>query len=758
MSGPLLTTIIKLLAIIAKEDGIQEQERSQVESFLVDNLNSKSIPRYMKEFDDFAKKLSDESHINRADVKQLTTLCYQVNAELTFQQKIVVILELVGVMMADEKITDRENILVESIGAAFNFDDEIIEKIIEFSSATNIKEITAEDVVVVSDKQNEYATKHIFRQDFEGFIAFLRITGESECYFTKYIGNKNTFLKGIPMRLNKVKAFALGSSIRQDGCEPIYYGEVINLFIDPEKIDPINFEAKTLDFRFKNGSFGLRNINISEKSGNLVAIMGSSGAGKSTLCNILNGMEKPSSGHILINGIDIHTNPDKMEGLIGFVPQDDMLIEELTCYENLYFAAKLSFRHKTQQELDALVIQTMTSLGINHIKDLTVGSPLSKIISGGQRKRLNVGLELLRQPAVLFVDEPTSGLSSRDAESIMDLLKELTLRGKLIFVVIHQPSSDVFKMFDKLLILDVGGYQIYDGNPLEAVVYFKRMIDIVNADDGECIECGNINPEQIFNIIETKVVDEYGNLTDQRKVSPEQWSTMFETQIQKSKSTESTKIRKRPLASTLRTPSRLSQMWVFMERDVRSKASNTQYLIINFLEAPLLALILSFLLRYSEAGQEYWFGKNINIPAYLLMSVIAALFMGLTVSAEEIIKDRKILQRETFLNLSRSSYLMSKILILFMISAIQTLLFVFVGNTVLEMKGMLLANWAILFAASCFSNIIGLNISSAFNSVVTIYILIPILIIPQLILSGIVVQFDKLNPKISSYSHVPLYR
>ncbi|HRI80100.1 MAG TPA: ABC transporter permease, partial [Cyclobacteriaceae bacterium] len=149
------------------------------------------------------------------------------------------------------------------------------------------------------------------------------------------------------------------------------------------------------------------------------------------------------------------------------------------------------------------------------------------------------------------------------------------------------------------------------------------------------------------------------------------------------------------------------------------------------------------------------FIKNINIPAHLFMSVIVALFMGLTVSAEEIIRDQKILKREAFLHLHRSSYLISKMGILFTISAIQTLLFVVVGSAILEIKGMILVHWGILFTVSCFANMLGLNISSAFNSAVTIYILIPILLIPQLILSGVVVKFDKLNPTIGDPETVP---
>ncbi len=144
------------------------------------------------------------------------------------------------------------------------------------------------------------------------------------------------------------------------------------------------------------------------------------------------------------------------------------------------------------------------------------------------------------------------------------------------------------------------------------------------------------------------------------------------------------------------------------------------------------------------------------MPAYMFMSVVVALFIGLTVSAEEIIADRKILKRESFLNLSKGSYLFSKVSIMFTLSAIQTLSFILIGNTILGIKGMYLDYWFVLFTTSCFANMLGLNISASFNSAVTIYILIPFLIIPQLLLSGVIVKFDKLNPVITTQGTVPV--
>jgi hypothetical protein len=200
-----------------------------------------------------------------------------------------------------------------------------------------------------------------------------------------------------------------------------------------------------------------------------------------------------------------------------------------------------------------------------------------------------------------------------------------------------------------------------------------------------------------------------------------------------------------------KTPGRFKQMLVFIKRDILSKVADTQYLLITLLEAPILAFFLAFLIRYfdeSVVNPRYTLYENSNLPVYIFMSVIVAIFMGLTVSAEEIIKDRKILKREAFLNLSWNSYLMSKVFVQFSISAIQALTFVIIGNSITGIRGMWFEYWLILFTCWAGANMLGLVISDSFKAVVTIYILIPFLVIPQIILSGIMVKFEKLNPTI----------
>ncbi|HLO59083.1 MAG TPA: ATP-binding cassette domain-containing protein [Bacteroidales bacterium] len=771
MSEEILKALMQLFAIIAKQDeGVETTQMEYVRTFLQQQLNDEKVKEYFLLFRQYSGLEKSEGEEEEKEEKEEKTtrkltsvkdsvrilgLCKKINKTLTQKQKVVVLVRLFEIVNADRKFTDQRMQIINTVAEVFKVDKEEFTSIESFVISNEIHQLDNPNMLVINDRNENppNSAKILKTKNLHGDIFVLKINSV-DLYFLKYDGDEDLFLNGLPIRTDRIYLFANGSTVKLPKSAPVYYSDVVAHFMADTVASQISYIARDIEYRFTNGNIGIKDINFSETHGRLIGIMGASGAGKTTLLNVLCGVEAPSKGEVLINNINLHTERSKLEGVIGLVPQDDLLIEELTVYENLYYNAKLCFKDKTDEEIDALVNKTLQNLGLFDRKDLKVGSPLKKTISGGQRKRLNIALELIREPAILFVDEPTSGLSSRDSENVMDLLRELALKGKLIFVVIHQPSSEIYKMFDKMIILDTGGYLIYYGNPVEGVMYFKRLDAQINSDVGECQSCGNVNPELIFNIIEARVVDEFGNYTDNRKVTPEQWHDHYKDLIPYSE----LKAGEDSPPVNLRIPGWFRQLKIYTTRDFFSKISNTQYVALSLLEAPVLGFILSYIIRYIEDpnSKHYIFRVNENIPIYIFMALIVALFLGLTVSAEEIFRDRKILKRERFLNLSRSSYLISKVIILFTISAIQALLFVFVANSILGIRDMSFVYWFSLFSTAAFANILGLNISASFNSAVTIYILIPLVMIPMMILSGAMFSFDKLNRNLSRVDKTPV--
>jgi ABC transport system ATP-binding/permease protein len=762
MSEEILKALTQLFAIITKQDGgVTVKERQFVIHFFQTELDKDSLAEYLALYDEYSGygKEEEEGKSKLTSVKDSVKtlgICKKINKTLTQKQKVVVLIKLLELVQSDRNFSPQRREIINTVSSVFNIVKDEYNLIETFVTTENAQTLDFPDILLLNSDDANAETKNYkhVHGHIEGSLIFMRVRSV-EMYFTKYLGDELNVLNGFTMEPNHIYLFSHGSTIKTQAGDALYYSDLVANFNEELQTAKLSFNAVIDELKFPNGVIGLRNVTISEGPGKLIGIMGASGAGKTTLLNVLAGLVKPTQGHILINGFDIHTQKANIHGVIGYVSQDDLLIEELTVYENLYYNAKLCFADFTEDQLHLRVMQVLENLGLDQRKDLRVGNALEKTISGGQRKRLNIALELIREPAILFLDEPTSGLSSRDSENVVDLLKELSLKGKLIFVVIHQPSSDIYKMFDKMIIMDTGGYPAYYGHPVEAVIYFKKSTLQVDANRGQCETCGNVNPEQIFNIIEAKVVDEYGQPTSKRKITPPQWYDLYKERFRTSRVED---LKEEPPHS-LKLPNRFRQTIIFTIRDTLAKLSNKQYLLINLLEAPLLALILAFIIKYKSApgGKEYLFRFNDNFPAFLLMSIIVALFMGLTVSAEEIIRDRKILKRESFLNLSWNSYLLSKIIILFCLSAIQTFCFVLVGNLILEIEwSMLIPFWFVLFTTSCLANVLGLNISSAFNSAVTVYVLIPLLLIPQMILSGLLFPFDKLHSIISTKGKVPV--
>ncbi len=747
MQEKLIDIILKIFATIVVEGGVKKEEMLVVKDFLEEQLGKSVAKNFYRDFRYYVK----------AELKvDIIKLCEEASQELTYAQRLYILTKLIELIYADGEITEAEKKLAGQIATSLMLSELYVEDLINFLQGdcwTAQNAIVGKVLCLVDKDISETLVSNEIRiQGIRSDLALMKFP-KSDILLLRLINGRGVELNGVPVQKEKIYLLGKGAVLHFARGISLYHNDLLKYFSKKlQQGEQLTFIAENISYRFRGGNYGLHPLSLYEESGNLVAIMGASGAGKSTLVNLLTGMYKPTTGSVRINGIDVHKEPDKAKGLIGYITQDDLLIEELTVFENLYYNAKLSLKDLSEEEIHARVDRLLDELGLLEIKHLKVGSPLNKKISGGQRKRLNIALELIREPAILFLDEPTSGLSSADSEMVIDLLKELVRKDKLVFVVIHQPSSDIFKQFDKLLVLDKGGYPVYYGHPLQGIAYFREQAQYADVKNIECSECGTVKPEEIFNILEASVLDAYGRPTSQRKIEPEEWYQRFKQNINPPPIKEATKLP----SIIFHPPSKLKQFAIFFIRDAKTKLANISYLLITFSEAPLLALLLAFILRYNIEGKDYFLYGNINLIVYLFIAVIVALFLGMTLSAEEIIKDRKIQKREHFLNLSRHSYLFSKIAILLIVSALQTFLFVLVGNLVIGIKELYFYHWLLLFVTAFHANLIGLNISATFDSSVAIYITIPILLIPQIILSGTMVDFRAMNKAIARQDVTPV--
>jgi ABC-type multidrug transport system ATPase subunit len=772
MRESVLLALIHIFAIVSTVNpgGISSRGKKILRSYLRRYLNRELEEEYFSLFENNLEFYSNElKGVDKDELAdddslisfQITNICRQIKKGLFLEERMIVFLQLLEFTFEDGNITEQEKTIIDIVSRTFNISRKEYDNACAFMIGRHYDKVSPDSILLiesdnpkysaVNDYENYQNWKHLKIKGFRGHLFVLHIESTGSLILT-YDGSLPLYFKGRDIIACRPYLLDRGVNIKGPGIEPIYYSKVYKAFLTDHFRGKVVFEGHNLEFSFRNSDNGIKPMNFRLESGNLVGIMGGSGVGKTTLLNMLHGKIRPDKGNIFINGHDLYEDAELLKGLIGYVPQDDLLLEELTVFDNLYFNAKLCFGNYNEDQISKLVNDVLVDLELYDIRDLQVGDLLNKKVSGGQRKRLNIGLEMMREPAVLFIDEPTSGLSSHDSEKVMNLLRKHALSGKLVIANIHQPSSDIFKLFDRLWLIDKGGYMIYDGDPVEALVYFKTETSQANATESECPNCGNVETENILHIIEVKVIDNEGYPGHERQVTPEEWYERYKKKMMPVLTgiPEKTELP----ASNFKVPRKFSQIKTFINRNVRRKLADRQYIALNLLEAPFLAFILGYLSKYAING-TYTFAENKSYPVFLFMGVVVSLFLGLMVSAEEIFKDRKILEREKFLKISRLSYLISKLNTLFVISAIQSFLFLIVADSILEIKGMFLQYWLILFSTSCYGNLVGLNISSGMRTVVSIYILIPLILVPQLLLGGAMIKFDDLHKSITKKEYVP---
>src|SRR3984893_13432911 len=522
-------------------------------------------------------------------------------------------------------------------------------------------------------------------------------------------------------------------------------------------------DVRDLSLRFKTGDVALDGISFAVTRGEMVCVMGASGSGKSTLLKAICGQGPPTNGSILLNGQSLYTSLETLRGYVAYIPQDDAFDEQLTILENLDYAAAIRSPHLSAKDRQRRIDSKLIELGLSERRDSVVGSSVKKYLSGGERKRLNIGLDMISSADVYLFDEPTSGLSSKDSEHVIEIIRGLA-HNKIVLVTIHTPTSKIFQMFSKAALLDRGGRLVFFGTPQEMLQYFASAEheQHFGTELGGCPSCGTTRPEFIFDVLEPHLRDlsgdviyeenSKGQLVASRRYSPDYWRDKYESfrliQEMRRVSLKQETAPALPIPSAKRERARWRDEWIrfttILRRAFLSTLRNRANLWTTLFEAPVLAALIAFVLRYAESS-GYDFASAFHIPTYLFLALVATMFLGLTNSADDIIRDRTILQRERNLNIHLPYYIISKFSALSLFAIVQSALFLAIGNAILGIHGLFLIDLWYTSITAIAGVAGGLLISSLVSDAKTAANIVPLVLIPQIILGGALIKYEEMN-------------
>lgn len=495
----------------------------------------------------------------------------------------------------------------------------------------------------------------------------------------------------------------------------------------------------------------LDNIDFTLHRGEMACILGPSGSGKSTLLSLLAGHISPSYGTVHYNGELLTPDNVKLRQHIAFIPREDILDEAMTVGEHIYQASVARRPRLNHADRVRRVLAVLNFVGLGHLAKRNVGRAGERTISDGERSRLNLGLDLTGTAEVFLIDEPISGLSSGDAERVVETLESMS-SGRILLCTLHRPAQSILNRFKKVMVLNSNGQMAFWGTPEEMVRYFhdaarEKGLHVSR----EAIAAGGA--DYVFEVLGAP----YGRFGTP---SPSMWQERFESYTYRNQkigedASESQVEKERPIPPCSRRS--LSELWklftLWFLRTLLGRIRSRMGLYAVLLEGPVLALLIAGTLR-AASDTPYTFYKALHINEYLFLSLVLAMFFGLTDAACEILRDRLILRRESNYKPFIFGYLVAKCLVLTGIAAVQCALYLVVGNAILSIHEMFLAHWGIMVLTAFVGIALSLMVSAFVRSERTALNIVPLLLVPQILLAGALVRFEEMNefsPKLPNF-------
>jgi len=459
----------------------------------------------------------------------------------------------------------------------------------------------------------------------------------------------------------------------------------------------------------------LDDISLVVKPKELIGLLGPSGAGKTTLMNALNGFVKPTTGQVRYNGEDLYRNLEALKSTIGYVPQEDIMHRQLSVRRCLYYAAKLRLPEDvSDEEVNRRVEAMLDTLKLDPQR---WDNPVSTL-SGGQRKRVSLGIELLPKPGVLFLDEPTAGLDPRTETLMMMLFRQLANQGSTIIITTHLLGS--FGVLDKVVVL-LQGRLAYYGPGTKFLQYFKAEA-----------------PPDVYDDLTDNNTAPYSLELKQRYAASDLYKELIaqpQTAIPAEKTPSPTT--PAPAAGTRGKGFSLRQFKVLLQRNWELKFVDRGQTLLLFLQAPIVALLVALMASAPNQVQT------------LFMAIFAALWFGCSNAVREIVDEQTVYRRERQTGLKIPSYILSKLAVLSIVALVQCVSVVVIllaVNRALDLSlPEVVAAIGIMFLVAVNGTLIGLLISSLVSSPEKALSLFPLVLIPELLLCGLFLPVNQIK-------------
>jgi ABC-type multidrug transport system ATPase subunit/pSer/pThr/pTyr-binding forkhead associated (FHA) protein len=482
----------------------------------------------------------------------------------------------------------------------------------------------------------------------------------------------------------------------------------------------------------------LQNISVIFQPREFIVVVGQSGGGKSTLLDAISGYRPATHGHVLCNDVDAYKHFDLIRNNIGYVPQKDIIHMELTVYQALDYAAQLRMPpDTTPDERHQRVMEVLEDLDLIHRKDVQISG-----LSGGQQKRVSIGVELLTKPGLFFLDEPTSGLDPGTETALMQLMRRLADQGRTIVLITHATKNVM--LADKVLFLARGGYLVWFGPPDEALKHF----------DGYRSDRHRRSGKMEFD-------DIYAILEDTSKGTPQEWAKRFQENPAYEKylsrplegkrsslqSGPQTETKPASMGQSHRRVSSLRQFLILSSRNLKILTRDRFSLVLMLISAPLIGMLdvlLSVLL--GRDSFDYFTGNIADVSTTLFMLTIYGVMIGGISQMREIVKEGDIYRRERMVNLRIVPYVLSKIWVAALLALYQAACYVVIHYLAFDMPGGVLEFGLIyvtLTLATMAGMMLGLFASALAPTANAAPLLVILLMLPQFVVGGALIPVPR---------------